>query len=115
MASGPSAPALSSGPPPLSESVQADIGNIQSAFRDYFYAFDGNPVGTNAEITKALLGDNAKNIRFPVPEGSKVNSKGELTDRWGTPYFFHQVSKSKTEVRSAGPDGVMWTDDDIQR
>jgi hypothetical protein len=43
-----------------------------------------------------------------------VNAAGELTDRWGTPFFFHQVSKAQMEVRSAGPDRRMWTADDRQ-
>jgi hypothetical protein len=42
----------------------------------------------------------------------KLNDKGELVDRWGTPYFFHQLSRDHMEIRSAGPDKVMWTQDD---
>jgi hypothetical protein len=34
-------------------------------------------------------------------------------DRWDTPYFFHQMSASHMEVRSAGPDKMLWTSDDI--
>jgi hypothetical protein len=37
-----------------------------------------------------------------------------MCDRWGTPYFFHQVSKTEMEIRSAGPDRRMWTGDDSQ-
>lgn len=109
------APAAPPGPTPMEEVVQSDINNLLTAFRDYSFALDGNPWGTNAEITKALSGGNAKGIRFPFPEGSTVNNNGELCDRWGAPYFFHQVSGKKMEVRSAGPDREMWTNDDIQR
>lgn len=108
-------PATSTVSASVSELVQSDLNNVQFSFRDYAYAFDGNPVGTNAEITKALLGGNPKGTRFPIPDGSTVNNNGELCDRWGTPYFFHQISKNKMEVRSAGPDRAMWTIDDIQR
>lgn len=82
------------------------------AFRD---VHGENPVGTNEEITRALLGDNAKQIRLELPDGSAVNSAGQLVDRWGSPYFFHQLSKERMEIRSAGPDRRMWTDDDVQR
>jgi hypothetical protein len=42
-----------------------------------------------------------------------MNSNGELMDRWGTPIFFHALSKDQMEIRSAGPDRVMWTADDV--
>ncbi len=40
--------------------VLVAIDNLQFAFRDFANALGGNPVGTNAEITAALLGDNPK-------------------------------------------------------
>ena len=36
-----------------------------------------------------------------------------ILDRWGAPYFFHQLSKNEMEIRSAGPDKAMWTNDDV--
>ena len=39
--------------------------------------------------------------------------KGELCDRWGRPFFFHQLSGTKMEIRSAGPARQLWTDDDV--
>ena len=83
--------------------------------RDYRTALGENPVGTNAEIMRALLGDNLKQVRIDIPPGSRLNAEGELLDRWGTPYFFHQISGKKTEIRSAGPDRTMWTADDRQQ
>ena len=73
----------------------------------------GNPVGSNAEIMAALMGGNPKGAMFAPTEGQSLNSSGELVDRWGTPYFFHQLSATEMEVRSAGPDRRMWTADDI--
>ena len=99
-------------PPP---DLRGEIGAVQSALRDFRTALGGNPVGTNAEITKALLGDNLKQIKIPVPPGSQLNGQGELCDRWGTPYFFHQLSATRMEIRSAGPDRQMWTPDDVQQ
>ena len=71
-----------------------------------------NPVGTNAEITKSLMGGNPINATFS-PEPPSLNAKGELIDPWGTPYFFHQISGDDMEIRSAGPDKIMGTSDDI--
>jgi hypothetical protein len=96
------------------ENITIALDNVQFAIRDHRAALGGNPVGTNAEITSALFGDNLKQLRQPMPDGSRINGNGELCDPWGSPYFFHQQSAQKMEVRSAGPDLKMWTSDDIQ-
>jgi hypothetical protein len=104
-----SAASDSSGLPPA-----AVLENMRTAIRLYGSMFDGNPVGTNLEITRALDGDNPKQARFLKPEaGMRTNPQGELIDPWGTPYFFHQLSGHEMEIRSAGPDKIMWTSDDL--
>lgn len=95
--------------------IEAEIEEVQFALRDFRTGLGGNPVGSNAEITKALLGDNLKQIKIPVPTGSQLNNQGELCDRLGTPYFFHQLSATRMEIRSAGADRQMWTADDVQK
>jgi hypothetical protein len=90
------------------------LGNLRIAIGQYGSRFGGNPVGTNPEITKALNGDNPKQVKFISEEsGLRINARGELVDYWGTPFFFHQLSGAETELRSAGPDRVMWTADDL--
>jgi hypothetical protein len=81
--------------------------------RDFRTRIGENPVGTNAEIMQAVMGGNAAKATLGPPQGQGLNEHGELIDRWGTPYFFHQLSKDKMEVRSAGPDRVLWTGDDV--
>ena len=111
----PGAPVPPEGQPPISrETALQAVDNVQFALRDFRAALGSNPVGNNAEITKAILGDNAKQAKMEMPAGSQVSPTGELCDPWGTPYFFHQMSAQKMEIRSAGPDRVMWTKDDIQ-
>lgn len=109
-------------PPPPPPAIPADrkqaddlVDNVVLTIRDFRLRVGGNPVGDNAEITRALLGDNVKQVKFTVPDGSQLNGQGELCDPWGTPYFFHAVSKEKMEVRSAGADRKMWTPDDVQK
>jgi hypothetical protein len=90
------------------------LQNVLRAVRQYGEMFGGNPVGTNPEITSQLSGDNPRHINFINPQpGARINANGELPDAWGTPYFFHQLSGTEMEVHSAGPDKIMWTDDDL--
>jgi hypothetical protein len=90
------------------------LENVRHAVRLYGEMFGGNPVGNNAEITSQLSGDNPKHINFINTEaGMRVNENGELVDSWGTPIFFHQLSRTDMEIHSAGPDRIMWTMDDL--
>jgi hypothetical protein len=100
-------------PPDVRTDYRADLDNVRLMLRDYRTLMGENPVGSNAEIMKAVMGGNPKRARLGPPEGQNVNASGELVDRWGTPYFFHQISANQMEIRSAGPDGVMWTTDDV--
>jgi hypothetical protein len=90
------------------------LDNVQVAIRNYGSMLGGNPVGVNSEITSQLSGDNPKQANFIRPEdGMRVSDRGELVDPWGTPFFFHQLSGTEMETRSAGPDKQMWTADDL--
>ena len=93
--------------------MRDEVENVQFALRDYRSALGENPIGTNAEITRALAGDNLKQVKIPMPQGSSVNASGEMCDQWGTPYFFHQLSGKQMEIHSAGPDLKMGTSDDV--
>jgi hypothetical protein len=73
---------------------------------------EGNPVGENAEITAALLGDNRLGLALIHKDHRAVNERGELCDRWGTPFRFHQLSGAQMEIFSAGPDRKFATADD---
>ena len=88
--------------------------NVRHVITQFGAMFGGNPVGTNPEITSQLNGNNPKQINFIQPEaGMRINEQGELVDAWGTPLFFHQLSGTDLEVRSAGPDRKLWTPDDM--
>jgi hypothetical protein len=99
--------------PEIAAKAAIDVDKVGLMLRDYRTLMGENPFGTNAEIMRAVMGGNPKQSRLGPPEGQPLNAKGELVDRWGTPYFFHQMSRTDMEIRSAGPDLVMWTDDDI--
>ncbi len=71
------------------------------------------PTGSNRELVAALAGKNAHRIRFIDPASHFINADGDLLDRWQVPLFFHFVEANDVGVRSAGPDRVLWTADDV--
>jgi len=100
-------------PEPVGLPPATVLSNMRRTVRQYGDMFGGNPVGTNPEITRALNGDNPRHVIFLKLDGNRVNENGELIDSWGTPYFFHQLSSTDMEIRSAGPDRIMYTSDDL--
>ena len=97
--------------PPDKEAL-IEIDKVSLMIRDFRTIAGENPVGTNAEIMATVMGGNPKQAKLGPPEGVHLNANGELIDRWGTPYFFHQLSHDHMEIRSAGPDRTLWTEDD---
>lgn len=95
------------------EGARNEAESVALNIRQYRLRFGGNPVGTNAEIVKELDGENAKSAKYLPQELKRLNENGELIDTWGTPYFFHQLSAQEMETRSAGPDKILWTTDDV--
>jgi hypothetical protein len=93
--------------------ARQEIEKVHGMLRDYRTVFGENPVGTNAEIMAALNGGNPKQARLGPPGGEGLNENGELVDRWGTPYFFHQLDARSMEIHSAGLDKRMGTADDL--
>ncbi|MBB5032187.1 type II secretion system protein GspG [Prosthecobacter vanneervenii] len=96
----------------LENEAASDVQRITRVLRDYRTIAGDNPIGSNAEIVQALSGDNIKQAKI-LPPDMPLNGNGELVDRWGTPYFFHQLSRTSMEIRSAGSDRRMWTSDDV--
>ena len=95
--------------------IRADlrvVSEIVDTFRSNFPR-DGNPTGTNAEITAALTGKNKLRLALIPPDHPAINARGELSDRWGTQFFFQAESGTRMELRSAGPGKKLFTADDV--
>jgi hypothetical protein len=71
------------------------------------------PLGDNEDITKALTGGNRRKLVVIPPTHPSVDARGRLLDRWGVPYHFHERSADSFDLRSAGPDKVLFTADDV--
>jgi hypothetical protein len=87
------------------------LAQILDAWRTNFPG-QGNPVGENSEIAAALSGDNPAHLVLIPRNHRAFNDRGELCDRWGTPFRFHQLSGEHMDLRSAGPDRKFGTADD---
>lgn len=95
------------------ESPRGDLEIVEQLLGDYRLLYRENPVGVeNFEITAALMGENPKKVFFVDPELSLVNENGELLDRWGSPFRFHALRGDRMNVRSLGPDKILWSEDD---
>lgn len=79
-----------------------DIENLFAGLQKYKERVGVYPVGGNAQVAKALQGENAKNVIILVGRKTELNEKGEYVDPWGTPLriYFSDVG---VLIRSAGP------------
>lgn len=89
------------------------LSRLGLSYRILVKTHASRPIGCNGDLADALRGNNPYQQRF-LPDGHPVfNPEGQLQDRWGTPLFIHILAADQWEIRSAGPDREMWTDDDV--
>ncbi len=96
--------------------IEADLRLLNEVFSAWLTHFRdaGIPIGDNREVTAALTGNNSLGYAFVPADHPAVNARGELCDRWGTPFRFHVLSRMQMEIRSAGPDRRFGTADDAE-
>jgi hypothetical protein len=87
---------------------------VWNLFDVYRQAFQSFPTGaSNAHFIHAIQGANpGRQPIFPL-EHTRLDPEGNLLDAWGTPFHFHPISRHALEIRSAGPDRELFTEDDI--
>lgn len=79
-----------------------DVENIFNALQKYKEKVGSYPVGSNADVGKALNGQNPKGVTVLVGRKTKVNEKGEFVDPWGTALRVY-FDDHGVLIRSAGP------------
>lgn len=94
------------------EPPERDLEIIADFISTYSKGIGANPIGDNADITAALTGTQGHKGRVFPPNHKSIRN-GQLIDRWGTPFWFHPNSGNQMEIRSAGPDKELFTQDDI--
>lgn len=78
-----------------------DVENLFIGLQKYKERVGSYPIGSNADVAKALQGENSKNVIILVGRKTEVNEKGEFVDPWGTPLRIY-FSDAGVLVRSAG-------------
>ena len=96
-----------------------DIENLFAGLQKYKERVGNYPVGSNAQVAKALQGENNKNVIILVGRKTELNEKGEYVDPWGTPLRIY-FSDAGVMIRSAGPnrrfdDSTVMEADDFYR
>ena len=79
-----------------------DVENLFTGLQKYKERVGSYPMGGNAEVAKALQGNNAKNVIIIVGRNQELNDKGEFVDPWNTPLRIY-FSDTGVLIRSAGP------------
>ena len=65
------------------------------------------------DATKSRLPDSMDELCAESGDSAALLDKANLSDSWGKPFQYKKISKFKYEVRSAGPDGNMGSEDDL--
>jgi|GEM_PF-1008718 len=96
------------------KTTHEDLETIWSLLQYSMRVYKSMPVAAdNQEFVSHLIGKNKKGVQILAHDHPAINEEGMLVDRWGTPYFFHPMSEKLVELRSAGPDGILFNEDDI--
>jgi len=96
-----------------------DVENLFAGLQQYKEHVGTYPVGSNADVAKALKGQNPKNVIILVGRKNELNAKGEFVDPWGTALRIY-FSEAGVLIRSAGPnrrfdDSTVMDSDDFFR
>jgi len=65
------------------------------------------------DATKSRLPESLDEMCTGDDNSAALLDKANLNDSWGHPFQYKKISKFKFEIRSAGPDGQMGTEDDL--
>lgn len=95
--------------------AQREAGILLEILTFYRKEFGSFPAGQeNADIMNALTGNNPRRLPIFPRKHPRMDASGNLLDAWGKPFVFHPISSQHLEVMSCGPDGEIFTADDIR-
>ncbi|MEM9081489.1 MAG: hypothetical protein AAGC74_12445 [Verrucomicrobiota bacterium] len=95
---------------------QEDTILLHNVLRNVFLLVkkrDPRHYATNPDLVEFLIGNNNNRETYLTPPHPILNRDNLLIDRFGTPLHFHPISKDLLQIRSAGPDTILFTEDDF--
>jgi hypothetical protein len=100
---------------PATEPID-DLRKLHRVVTGYFSVVKDsskNPIGGNADLAAALRGENPNREIFLPADHPLFSADGLLLDRWNIPLIVHPEAWRELELRSAGPDKIPYTADDL--
>jgi len=87
---------------------------LEAIFASYVQDNGEVPVSSeNYRLVQIFTGNGSDKNSYFTPNSRTVNANHEFIDGWGTPLRISFVSKDNILIRSAGPDKIFGTPDDI--
>lgn len=83
--------------------VRNQAAMLRLALRSYDADYGTLPQGDDAQIMKALGGDNPRKTVYFEGQTSRYNARGEYLDRWGVPFRFDLSHPDHPRAYSCGP------------
>jgi Type II secretion system (T2SS), protein G len=94
--------------------AKSEVKTLAEILQFYRMEFGSYPAGQeNRDIMNALTGRNPQKLAIFPRQHPRLDANGQLLDAWGHPFHFHPISSQHLEIRSLGPDGEIFTTDDI--
>ena len=95
----------------LGASEPALLLDLFEVDRREFWSFPAEE--DDPQMMHALMGANPGKIPIFLLKHRRLDEKGALLEAWGIPFRFHSISRDLMEIRSVGPNGEIFTSDDI--
>ncbi len=94
--------------------TQNQMSQITTAFLNYETEYGVPPPALDpAGFIRALVDANPRRIAFLNVSPKDVDSQGHALDSWGTPFAITYPEPGQLSIRSAGPDRIWGTPDDL--
>jgi hypothetical protein len=107
-------PFLVGGGPAKVPRARSDESQLGAGIKEYKSVFGNYPTGKNANVVRALAGNNPKKLLLFYLGVNSTNINGELIDPWKTPYkIVFDVTNNCFTIFSAGPNQTFGDKDDI--
>lgn len=115
-----------SGEQRMGDKILADYGSPESdgkkdigLFHHYLSSIfmliksrDSRQYAINEDLADFLRGKNDYKTPCVSSDSHIFNDEGMIIDRWGTPIHIHTISHDRFEIRSAGEDKKLFSEDD---